>query len=852
LIFADQGGIGDQISRRLVADGRDVITVKVGEEFTNNGDSFVINPVSVKDFETLFKELIATDRLPATIVILWSVFAVNEKLDNRQVAEHCLSVCFYPLLNLAQAISNLNITAKIQISVVINDLQAVSQDDRIVAEKAVIIGPCRTIPLEIANLSCNLIDIKLPCAAGADNAELIERLTAELAVKAPDFAIAYRGSDRFIMTLDAMPIEVAAGRPQLLRERGVYLITGGLGGIGLELAGYLAETAKARLILLARSEFPDKRDWQKWLTEQGVDDQTSIKIRKLMAMENAGADVMVARVDVADREQLLAAIAKAKEQFGPINGVIHAAGVAQGNLIQMLRPEIIASELAPKVAGTINLDELFDKEPLDLFVLCSSLNSFMPRFGQAGYCSANSFLDAYAQKNAHRRERLTLSINWGMWGETGMSARGEMAKQFDGAIIKLAILSHEGVEAFRRAISASLPQIAVSSLDLNELNEMMKIGQALPANAAAATDRTLHSRPRLSSNFVAPRNEAERKIAEVWQQLLAIDQIGVFDNFFDLGGNSLIAIQLLAKLKIVFPDRTFSTNEILNALTVAGIAEALTGAPPPAQVAKVKSNLLAQIKAGGGKSPLYLVHAIGGTASFYYYDLVKYIDANVSIYGIQAQGIDGQEAPLTSIEAMAERYLEAISAVQTEGPYLIGGASFGGMVAYEMARQLLEKNERVALLFLIDTPGPEYMPRRLNSDIEILLYMAGDGVVTVEELRELDAEARMRFTFERMRSLNKLPGEIDFEQMRNFMEIGKININAMFDYQPKRFPGRLTFFRAREWDGFNAEHPELAWLELASEAVEIQVIGGNHRTMLDQPQVRGLAKRLSNCLQSCQ
>jgi acyl carrier protein len=276
------------------------------------------------------------------------------------------------------------------------------------------------------------------------------------------------------------------------------------------------------------------------------------------------------------------AIAVAEQRFGPINGVIHAAGVPDGALIPLRTDEVCEAVLAPKIRGTLILDRLLNGRQLDFFVLCSSLASIQAPIGQVGYCAASAFLDAFAFDRTVRNGTFTLAINWDTWQQVGMAveASKKLASGLDPAsqsqldqAIENGLLTSQGVEVFRRCLSGSLPQVVVSTQDLQMRMRASRAQSSHLTAASGVDDREIsaHARPDLETEYVAPRNDVERTIAEQWQQMLGIDSVGVHDSFFELGGDSLCAIQLLPRIRARFgadlPMATF-----FNGPTVAEVA----------------------------------------------------------------------------------------------------------------------------------------------------------------------------------------------------------------------------------------------------------------------------------------
>src|SRR6185436_15470155 len=193
---------------------------------------------------------------------------------------------------------------------------------------------------------------------------LARQILAELKMDGTDSIVAYRGPHRWIRWAEPTPLAAPNGR-SLMREGGVYLITGGLGGIGLVLAEHLAEAYKARLVLTARSPLPAREEWTAWLAGHGAQDATSVRIRQVQRLEELGGEVMVAAADVARLADMQAVVTKARERFGRIHGVVHAAGVAGGGVIALKDRDTAARVLSPKLEGTLVLETVLADEPLD-------------------------------------------------------------------------------------------------------------------------------------------------------------------------------------------------------------------------------------------------------------------------------------------------------------------------------------------------------------------------------------------------------------------------------------------------------------------------------------------------------
>ncbi|KYC36590.1 polyketide synthase [Scytonema hofmannii PCC 7110] len=581
LVFADECGLGTKLVEQLQQQNQDIITVTVGAEFTKlNECQYTLNPQHDRDYDTLIKELLTQQKLPKTIVHLWSVTPVTDKELELEDVEKTQAMGFYSLLFLAQALGRQETVDEVQITVISNNLQPVTGTEVISPEKATLLGPIKVISQEYSNISCRSIDVILPSKGTWQEEKLVEQLLTELSVSTSECAIAYRGTNRWVQTFEPVRFDEAKIGKSRLKEGGVYLITGGLGGIGLIVAEYLARTVQAKLLLIGRKALPNRDEWEKWLMTHDETDSISCKILKVQELEQSGAEVLVVSADVTNREQMQHAIAQAESQFGQLNGVIHTAGVPGGGVIQRKTKEEADSILAPKVKGTLVLDAIVKNNQLDFLVLTSSTTSILGGFGQVDYCGANAFLDAFAHCNISKYGNSIASINWSAWQEVGMAVDTAVPQQLQelrAENLKQGILPNEGVDAFLRTLGSKIPQVVVSPSDfLNSLEQYNSYSEIRVLEFLETVNKLnlKHPRPDLSNDYVAPRTEIEQKFVEIWQQILGIERIGIYDNFFELGGDSLIGIQVISQLNKAF-DLNMSIAKLYECPNVGSMAKML-------------------------------------------------------------------------------------------------------------------------------------------------------------------------------------------------------------------------------------------------------------------------------------
>jgi acyl transferase domain-containing protein/thioesterase domain-containing protein/D-arabinose 1-dehydrogenase-like Zn-dependent alcohol dehydrogenase/acyl carrier protein len=1492
VLFEDHCGVSQQLQQALLQQGHTVTTVQVNTTFKQQtANAYCINPQQVEDYESLVRTLAQTE-FPSQWLHCWMIS--QEPSDNPfEQSELALQLGFYSLLYLTQALGKCNINKPLDITVLSNQMQAVIDSDPVQPEKATLLGAVKTIGQEANNLHCRSIDITIPF----DNEPQIQSLLLELLTPINESVIAYRQGQRWTQNYQSVRWQSSLPTHRL-RQQGTYLITGGLGGIGLSLADYLAHHVQAKLILIGRSAFPAKMAWQNYLSEHEKTDAIVQKIHRLQKLEKEGAEVLVYNADVADRRQMQEVIESSQQHFGEIHGVIHAAGIPDGALIANRDSQTSAQVLAPKVTGTLVLNQLLSEQPLDFFVLCSSLASIVGIAGQVAYCAANAFQDAFAQAQRHHPQTLFTAINWDTWQKVGMAvkavnnplavapgrnlaesplktahplfyayqrdghkitylsqlneqlwvlndhrlfgsqstvmpgtaylewagaallqhrtetnlststvvlqdvyflqplviennttktlyttlipkgngkettyefiissqtdrhkqehARGwikassakpsldyslkqirhdcqkevitvtpsliqnnvpksnaleralnlfgqhwhnlkqvylgdkqglaylelptpllddlneyslhpgllDMATGFmgmsnalgdkptlpfyyqsitvyaplparfysyarlskshdttqDDSVLDIILLDEQGIplveiigytlrqieertvayqqlfsntaenfqlsigtkgdleslsllpaerippsdneieievfavglnfkevlyamdmlqmpddfrfglecagcvsrvghqvtsfktgdkvvafatgslsrftnvdsgsvalqpsfleateaatipvayvtayyallslgqlkkgervlihaatggvgmaavriaqwvgaeifatagnskkreylrslgiqyvmdsrsgdfaeqimrytqnegvnvvlnslsgelmlknfeilapfgrflemgvrdiynntllglksfvqgqtysaiqlgpdspgfqKAFRAVLQAienkELSALPLHVYPLNEISQAFEymararhIGKVvisiqenpeaqadihaakmlshglLPEEGMAVFEQVLHHqqaqilvakqglpalfepvknwfesqvteekelvakpRPMSAQTYIAPRTEIEEKLVAIWQKFLGIAPIGVEDDFFEFGGDSLLAVQLTTYVRTQLQVE-LSTQALLNAPTIANFVKLLKHAETQNTPGSDEPKLLVEIKSGNPQHPsLVMIHPVGGHV-FFYRELAQQLESEQPVYGIQAQGVDGKSTPLDQIEAMATQYIRQLQKHQPTGPYLLGGSSFGGMIAYEMAQQLKQQGEDIGLLVLIDTPGPEHMPTgHLNEDVEVMAYIleVGNGIrISVDELRQMDEQTRWAWFVEKTGG-----DETESSQMQSqiFMDLFRANMQAMFAYQPQPWEGDAIFFRAMEQDAYNAKTPEKAWEPLIRGNLTIYSIPGNHITMNEQPHVKVLADYLQRAINS--
>ncbi|MCE9667447.1 SDR family NAD(P)-dependent oxidoreductase [Myxococcus stipitatus] len=553
LVYQDAEGLGAALAERLERRGHGVVRVTPGARFQQETERhFTVDPRVREDHEQLLRALKANAFQVRRVVYLWS-------LDGGAATDFDAAQDrgFFGVLRVAQALSGAELPEPVSMTVVGREALEVESADVVAPERATLPALCKVIPQELDTLSCRYVDLRAPT---------VDALVREVTAQVADPVVAWRGPHRHVQAYEPMRIEADTPAAVPLVSRGVYLITGGLGGVGLRLAEFLARRHQARLVLVGRS---------------GVgEDQDGHRQQAVRALEAVGAEVLVARADVADEAQLRAVLAQAEARFGALHGVIHAAGLAGDAAVALLggmEPSTCAPVFHAKVHGTYALERALAGRSLDFVLLVSSNASVLGGLGLGAYAAANAFLDAFATMRSRRPGPRWSSVTWDGWPAEASGA----GKTVQTSIDQFAMSPAEAVEAFRRVVESPLAgQVVVSTGNLDA-----RVAQWVRREGAGGKKEgggTLHARPTLGTEYVAPTDDVEHALVRVWQEQLGLEQLGIHDNFFDLGGNSLLWLKIVGRLKREL-GRDVPLTSVFEAPTVATLAKKLGTAPAQAE-----------------------------------------------------------------------------------------------------------------------------------------------------------------------------------------------------------------------------------------------------------------------------
>jgi phthiocerol/phenolphthiocerol synthesis type-I polyketide synthase E len=580
VVMEDVNNLSRRLIEKLKTEAAEVIRVRSGDGYRRMSErEYVVRAEERQDYEALFKEVLSSSDEMIEVVHLWTIGEEWKEFEGMRMEERFRyeqQRGFYSLLSLAQAFAKLNVSNPIKIDVISNNLHQLSEEVEFSPEKSTILAFCRVIPQEAPNISCRSIDISLPQPESKEELRLIDQLITEIESDPPDVVIAYRANRRWVQIFEPLPLERCAQPIRPLRAKGVYLITGGLGGVGLLLAEYLARTLHAKLVLTGRSFFPERSKWAQWLASHSENDEISFKIRRLQAMEATGAEIVVASVDVVDENRMRALVSNTIQRFDALHGVLHTAGITSGPSVFKPFTEIgiaeAESQFQSKGYGLYVLDRVLQNIEIDFCLLFSSNASVLGGLGLVAYSAANTFMDAFALSRHVADRAPWISATWDPWPEDTKRYTG-----YHTSIDQYTMTAEESLDAFNRLVtSAPEGQVVISTGDLLGRLDLWINCRRLGGEAQSVDGLSTHPRPDIESLYVAPRNDLEQTIAGIWQHILGIELVGVHDDFLSLGGHSLLAMRLVSHLREAFHVE-LQIGKFFQSPTVAGLAQTISG-----------------------------------------------------------------------------------------------------------------------------------------------------------------------------------------------------------------------------------------------------------------------------------
>ncbi|MBW4511501.1 MAG: amino acid adenylation domain-containing protein [Scytonematopsis contorta HA4267-MV1] len=630
LIFLDQLGLGTFLCDKLNQLSQHSVIVEVGSKFAKISSASVpyyrINPNKPRDYQRLLESLAANDFRIAQILHLWTYDEYGGEVSSLETLEQAQEQGIYSLLFLVQALNKVQGSEHlVRLQVISSYGQLTSPTDKIAAEKSTLIGFLKTISLELPWLRCRHIDLEVkPVEVNA------EHILQELHTPTGEEEIAYRNGRRLVSSL--APVDILRQETQdiPLKQGGIYLVTGGLGGIGTYLSQFLIEEYCAKLIIVGRTPLPNKTEWSNHFHQKT---RVAKRIKNYQAIEATGGEFIYEAVDICDLAGLQKIVAQAESKWNqPLSGIIHLAG--EGNLeyhwkvidkhwVAVETQQNFNSMLRPKVYGTWTLYQLIKDKPQAVVISFSSINGVFGGATFSAYSAANSFLSCYSLYRRYHSHPQTYCFNWAMWDDTGMS-EGNPAYARDAARSAgyYVISKEQGLSSLLAGLYRNQAQIIVgldgSNRNIRRYTDTGADGvvqltayftskvKELPAPELEGLEVSdcfgtlshclcvqLAEMPVTETGEIArekllgieagigvfeqtkPRNQLERQLVEIFQQVLAVPQVGIHHNFFALGGNSLLAVQVVSRIQRTL-SQYISLQVLFEAPTVAQLGQTLS------------------------------------------------------------------------------------------------------------------------------------------------------------------------------------------------------------------------------------------------------------------------------------
>ncbi len=687
-----------------------------------------------------------------------------------------------------------------------------------------LLSSCLVTTQELPGIRCRQLDLD-----SCDD-RMAEAILEECLFPDREPCIAWRRGRRWVRDYARVPLMEA---PPMLREGGVYLITGGLGRVGLLFAEHLVRKVKAKVVLIGRGAVPPRHEWEE---SSATGSEPTDRVTRLLELEALGGELLVLKADAGSRQELATALATAKSRFGEIHGIIHAAGIVSSQLIQQSTPEDLNRHLHAKTEGALALYQETRHLKLDFCLLTSSLSAVLGGLGYHAYAAGNAFLDQFARWANSSSDFPWISVNWDAWKFPDEATVG-----LGSAMYRLAMTPDESVEILDRVLAH--PEISRRGLVISTAPLAPRLEQWVhdPTRRRIA--------PSEASEIPASSSTALERMLEIWKKRLR-REVAPDDDYFDLGGDSLMAVGLFQEIEKHF-GRALPMSSLFNSPTPAKLASLVAAAEPQKAVRKsVRANTVLPghviaIRNTGGHRPLFCIHGADGGVMFYR-EFAMQLDEDRPFYAIEAPMLQNLNLnALASVAETATAYLADIRKIQPEGPYLLGGYSFGGLVAYEMAQQLRSMGIETSKLLLFDTPNPASKVRRFSLLERIKAqWNRQGGNSSVEKLAGLSKRVasglvfRVKFELENRKALRCHASEGD--HLRHVQS--RLQHDALYDiYQPRPYDGATCLFIAQDGGGDKFAYDEnLGWNGCLTGDLRIATVPGSHLEIFRDPNLEHL------------
>lgn len=580
LVFNDDSELVSDLIKGLEGKGKGVVKVSLGTEFKRlGGNNFTIG-LCEKDYAKLLAEI-----KNYNITQMLHLGTTGNKAEARDLRtlEDLQDRGIFSLFYLVRGLAANSYDNHIDLVLISDYANQVDMSEAVInPHNTAFFGLAKVVSLEFDNLRTRCIDI--------DDSTSSETILKELSAKHSDNLVAYRNGKRYTDELRRFDLGMSEENTLEIKKKGAYLITGGTGGIGLEIGKHLASENRVNLCLVNRTPIPGREKWD-GILEDGSNEKLCGKLKAIRAIEKNGSKVRCYSADVSKEDEIKPVIEGIRAEFGRINGVFHCAGTAgdgfmERRFITRKNEETFRSVIAPKIKGTWLLDRLTEKDKPDIFVLASSIITLMGAQGQSDYCTANSYLDSYC---AYRNKKggKTVTINWTGWKEVGMAAEQGLGKS--SGMFKT-ITNKDAIYSLKELLNRDVKKAIIGELDFEALchiKDSLRINLSYEIRdlierktALLSKGNGLESRKKVSKISITGRSEGqpgviEEAVGRIWAEVLEVEEINVQDSFYDMGGDSILATQLVKEIALEYPGMV-SISDIFDKPTIEELARLIS------------------------------------------------------------------------------------------------------------------------------------------------------------------------------------------------------------------------------------------------------------------------------------
>lgn len=554
LVFNDGSMIGDTIIHSLQQGGANIVEVNIGAEYRQISNRYIIQNNDA-DYQKLVRSIKALNI--SKVIHLLSLFNTDEPKTIEEL-QRSFKNGVYSMFNLVKSFSDNDINGNIDVVIISNHAYEISNEDLLIKpHNTALFGFAKAVKWEYPNLKCRCIDV--------GKGTTINNIVEEIQNDNNDYLVAYRDGQRLVEIVEEIELKDFEKRDQKIKEDGAYVLIGGVGRIGLKIGKLLADKNKVNLVLVNRSNLPERNTWDMILKEN-KQKMLCKKITEIMEIENIGSTVSLYDCDITNYAETSKLFDELRIKFGKINGIIQCAVSDGGKRIREMTEENLRESMIAKTEGTWILDNVTREDRLDFFIAFSTVMTLVSGSANGTYTASNSYLDSFSAYR-NKRNKGTLTINWPEWKSIGLNER--KATNEEKSIFKKMSLE-SGLEVFSNLMDKNVDRVIVGELnyespvygllnylpfklsdnikqEINKRNSLNRVVEKAVAEQGKAKNQTVDIKllGRRNNSY----SELEKRLGSAWAKIFGYKEINITDNFFEIGGDSIFALKLGIELE---------------------------------------------------------------------------------------------------------------------------------------------------------------------------------------------------------------------------------------------------------------------------------------------------------------